>query len=53
MQYENMKFLLWNCCQVRHFIKNYNAVSTTACLNAGKGSFKSAWFKFQNLLKLS
>lgn len=36
-QYRNIKFLLWNCCQVRHFIKNYNRVSMTACLNAEKG----------------
>lgn len=41
MQYKNIKFLLWNCCQVRHFIKNYDRVSMTARLNAEKGPSNS------------
>ena len=53
MQYGNIKFLLWNCCQVRHFIKNYNRVSMTACLNAEKGPSNSVWFKSQHQFKLS
>lgn len=47
-QYRNIKFLLCNCCQVRHLIKNYNRVSMTAHLNAEKGPSNSALFKSQH-----